>query len=255
MIKDIEKQSDAFMRAGANPFMSDYRRALEEIAMKYDDIVARGGNIDGLADKWREQAEALEAVKDKFATMADVFEMAGDQLAEQLVKFATAGEFSFKGLISGLVKELQIYAAQKTARLLMEAAFEGIMAFIDEKNSARHSKNATLALKGAGIMGAFVAGSGLAGMAHSGMTSIPEDGTWLLKKNERVVDSETNKDLKNFLKGGGKPNIVVSPQFYNSDEESVRRALPDLEQTIINVVSTNISSNGQINGVIRSYAN
>ncbi|EEY97765.1 transglycosylase SLT domain-containing protein [Acinetobacter johnsonii] len=39
----------------------------------------------------------------------------------------------------------------------------------------------------------------LSGMAHDGINNIPKEGTWLLDKGERVVDSRTNSDLKNYL--------------------------------------------------------
>ncbi|HII3774375.1 TPA: tape measure protein [Pasteurella multocida] len=39
----------------------------------------------------------------------------------------------------------------------------------------------------------------LSGQAHSGIDNIPREGTWLLDKGERVVDSRTNQDLKKFL--------------------------------------------------------
>ncbi len=41
------------------------------------------------------------------------------------------------------------------------------------------------------------------GMAHNGIDNIPKEGTWLLDKGERVVDSRTNADLKNYLANGG----------------------------------------------------
>lgn len=37
------------------------------------------------------------------------------------------------------------------------------------------------------------------GMAHSGIDSVPETGTWLLKKGERVVTAETSQRLDNTL--------------------------------------------------------
>lgn len=43
------------------------------------------------------------------------------------------------------------------------------------------------------------AAGSLAGMAHDGIDSIPKEGTWLLDKGERVVDSRTNADLKQYL--------------------------------------------------------
>lgn len=48
-----------------------------------------------------------------------------------------------------------------------------------------------------------IQGVALSGMAHDGIDNIPKEGTWLLDKGERVVDSRTNADLKNYLANGG----------------------------------------------------
>lgn len=48
-------------------------------------------------------------------------------------------------------------------------------------------------------MAAAIGTLAVAGMAHDGIDSVPETGTWLLKKGERVVTSETSKRLDNTL--------------------------------------------------------
>lgn len=52
----------------------------------------------------------------------------------------------------------------------------------------------------------------IAGMAHDGIDNIPKEGTWLLDKGERVVDSRTNSDLKNYLANSQSSgaNIVIN---------------------------------------------
>lgn len=66
----------------------------------------------------------------------------------------------------------------------------------------------TLAQKfagGAAVMAALtpalstIASVSIDGMAHDGIDNVPKEGTWLLDKGERVVDSRTNADLKNYL--------------------------------------------------------
>jgi hypothetical protein len=47
------------------------------------------------------------------------------------------------------------------------------------------------------------------GMAHDGIDNIPSEGTWLLDKGERVVDSRTNSDLKNYLSNNKSGNGVT----------------------------------------------
>ncbi len=57
----------------------------------------------------------------------------------------------------------------------------------------------------------------LTGMAHDGIDNIPKEGTWLLDKGERVVDSRTNADLKNMIanqnNNGPQININVPPGY------------------------------------------
>jgi len=57
---------------------------------------------------------------------------------------------------------------------------------------------------------ATIATVSIDGMAHDGIDNIPKEGTWLLDKGERVVDSRTNGDLKDFIANGGSaPNVNV----------------------------------------------
>lgn len=61
----------------------------------------------------------------------------------------------------------------------------------------------------------LVAGQALSGMAHDGIDDIPKEGTWLLDKGERVVDSRTNADLKSFLaSGSGSGGGTIIQHFY-----------------------------------------
>jgi hypothetical protein len=55
------------------------------------------------------------------------------------------------------------------------------------------------ALATTGPMAAAIAALSFAGMAHDGIDSVPETGTWLLKKGERVVTADTSQKLDNTL--------------------------------------------------------
>lgn len=67
----------------------------------------------------------------------------------------------------------------------------------------------------------IIAGQTIAGMAHDGIDNIPKEGTWLLDKGERVVDSRTNADLKNMIanqnNNGPQININV-PAGYTAEQ-------------------------------------
>lgn len=68
-------------------------------------------------------------------------------------------------------------------------------------------------------MVAGVASAALAGMAHDGIDSVPETGTWLLQKGERVTTAETSAKLDRTLDrlsaagfggSGGAPQINIT---------------------------------------------
>ncbi|MDH5819496.1 hypothetical protein [Acinetobacter pseudolwoffii] len=67
----------------------------------------------------------------------------------------------------------------------------------------------------------LIAGQTIAGMAHDGIDNIPKEGTWLLDKGERVIDSRTNADLKNMIanNNGGSPQININvPPGYTAEQ-------------------------------------
>jgi len=67
----------------------------------------------------------------------------------------------------------------------------------------------------------------LTGMAHSGIDSVPREGTWLLDKGERVVTSNTSAKLDKTLdrvqqaqssNTANSPNVNLNPNFVIVDE-------------------------------------
>ena len=93
-----------------------------------------------------------------------------------------------------------------------------------------------MAIGNAAMIGAETV-AGIAGQAHAGIDNIPREGTWLLDRGERVVDSRTNQDLKQYLQrmngqgGGGRsmqityaPRIQVEAQSGATEEDGRRLA-------------------------------
>lgn len=90
----------------------------------------------------------------------------------------------------------------------------------------------------------IIAGQTIEGMAHDGIDNIPKEGTWLLDKGERVVDSRTNADLKDYLaKGGGSGGDVnitvnvtdsgVTTQSNQSDQKQLGQMIGNAVRTVI----------------------
>lgn len=83
------------------------------------------------------------------------------------------------------------------------------------------------------------AGSGLTGMAHNGIDSVPSTGTWLLEKGERVMTADTSarldSTLENLRKNGldstlSKPGFGTGVQNVNSDNSSKTTIHAPIEQ-------------------------
>lgn len=269
--KGVSRDSKEFqgIGAGAKTELGAYYDQIANSKMPFEDWATNLGsfldNLDTLKETFAEIGVDFDEFKKKGEDAFNVSAIGGSveellglvegPLTEALTKFAQTGEMNFGEFISSLMKTLQAYAAQKTAHLLMEAAYHGIMAIVEPDKG--HGTKAAEAATGAAIMGSFVLGSGLANMAHDGMGYIPEDGTWLLQKGERVVNDDTNKGLSKMVSewNEGKQSTIgsMTVNINNSDEAGVKKALPDLKKTIIEAVQADISSNGGIRKAILNY--
>lgn len=99
----------------------------------------------------------------------------------------------------------------------------------------------------------MIAAQTLTGMAHSGIDHIPEDGTWLLKKGERVIDDRTNADLKDFLqtsnKSGGNINVNVPVNVGGGDisEEDGKEVGAMIKQSVLSILDEQMRPGGKLN--------
>ena len=87
-------------------------------------------------------------------------------------------------------------------------------------------------------------------MAHDGINNIPEEGTWLLNKGERVLNPEQNKDLTNYLSDRQAANTqnqpMESPQVnvrvmnsWDDSEYYNALAAPQGEKIVMNIIKRN----------------
>lgn len=75
---------------------------------------------------------------------------------------------------------------------------------------------ATVAMETANIVSTIQSIS-LVGMAHDGIANVPEEGTWLLNKGERVLNPQDNKAFTNMINnGGGGGDITIQVNVTDS---------------------------------------
>lgn len=138
-----------------------------------------------------------------------------------------------RGKQSGTYKAL--FAMSKAfnvaqATLNLQSAIMGAMNSPDNVTVAqKFASMAAVASAGVQLLSSITSIT-MSGQAHAGIDYIPREGTWLLDRGERVVDSRTNADLKQYLSknnggsGGGSSvsvNIPLSIQSEGSGSAGV----------------------------------
>lgn len=219
----------------AAPATEEYRKTMERISKASVQEAPRFGGIDASVggasgelirvaeaqkelDKWHStQLEMQKKLLDEKEINEQTY---ADRVAEINKTNATRLEDIQAGYTSASLSMFSDLAGQ-SAQLLQSIGQEGSLAyktlFIASKAAAMAQAviNTELAAtkamaEGGMIMGipaatairavgyasvAMIAGQTLAGMAHDGIDRVPETGTWLLQKGERVVTASTSAKL------------------------------------------------------------
>lgn len=108
---------------------------------------------------------------------------------------------------------------------------------------------ASVAAATAGIV-STIASANISGQAHDGIMSIPEDGTWNLKKGERVTTAETSAKLDATLdrinRGGGNNSGVVVNLMESKDRAGrVEEGRGPNNEEIINIWVADLMGDGK----------
>ncbi|HKR45545.1 MAG TPA: phage tail tape measure protein [Paraburkholderia sp.] len=156
---------------------------------------------DGLADTFMSILDGTKSVGDAFA---DLGAMLVKEIVGALVKMA-AQWIVYQGVVLLTGKATQASAAVTLVANAQATAFQASLAAF-ASTAAIPIVGPILAPAAAASAAAFaaplVAGvstAALAGMAHDGIDSIPETGTWLLQKGERVTTADTSAKLDRTL--------------------------------------------------------
>ncbi|HCF2711639.1 TPA: phage tail tape measure protein, partial [Pseudomonas aeruginosa] len=152
---------------------------------------------DGIASMIMDGESLADVFKNIAQTMATSIINALAQMAAQWLVYQAVQLVSGKAAQASAASTL-IANAQATAFQAQLAAFASTAAI----PIVGPLLAPAAAASAAGITAPMVAGvaaSALAGMAHDGLDAVPETGTWLLQKGERVTTAETSAKLDRTL--------------------------------------------------------
>jgi len=231
----IEARQDVGNTSLSSAFIQNEREYVENILFN--------GMSEEQASYVRDLANETAVLTEQLNDLHGAFTALESPISNFFSNFAQTGKLDFSSLAQGMLQALQIYAAQKTAHLLMESAYEYALGFGKSLNpltaslAPAHYASGAAYASNAAIMGSFVLGSGLAGMAHDGISEIPSDGTWLLQKKERIVAADTNQDLKQMISNynatggtGVRDVIIQTPDFdsFENNEAKTRKIVQNM---------------------------
>ncbi|KAF0804934.1 lambda family phage tail tape measure protein [Alcanivorax xiamenensis] len=156
-----------------------YRDRLAEIDEEYNQKASELAKNRQLVERQIMQ-EQLGNAANLFGSMADIAKVfADEQSGVYKTMFAISKAFSIAESIMAINTAI--------AKASVAGPFPANLAAM-----------ATVASATAGLVGTIQSVQ-FSGMAHDGLDFIPQEGTWLLDRGERVVDARTNSDLKQYL--------------------------------------------------------
>ncbi|MGJ8522300.1 hypothetical protein R84981_000985 [Carnimonas sp. R-84981] len=236
-----------------------YETETEHLKAAYDQRLQLTADFYAQQDQMRENwknglneafADYNEKATDIAGQTAQLVTGVMDNMTDAIVDGIRHGGISLETLgdignevIDGVLKMLVQYGVQMAANAVLgetlgasataaSAAQAGLLATAWSPAAAMASLasfggNAAPAIAGVTTTLATTHGLALAGMAHSGIDSVPEDGTWLLQKGERVTTAETSAKLDATLSriDSGRRDGATQPKvnIYNNNGSRVRQ--------------------------------
>lgn len=255
MFSELAKIDDA-----ASQLESWYTTQLEMLAK----FRAKGAYLNSQAD---EKDEALRA---DYNARQDAIEN-----ARQMAKLA-AGEEFFGNLASVTKTFFGENSKLYKAAFAVEKAYAIAKALINVPKAYSDAYAATVGIPVIGPALAPIAGGvaaaaqvaqaamignvNLSGQAHDGIDSVPETGTWLLEKGERVTTSETSAKLDatldNIQRGNNSNSSASGNVIVNINEDASKagqvKESQNNDQRVIDIFVANVMGDGQAASVIQN---
>lgn len=234
------------------------REALAERVLLQEDYYNRVDSLqnDGVTGFISGVATQAEASMDLYGTMQSVGAETFHNLTDAITEWAETGKLDAQGLAASFIQSvghaLLSYAAAQVAMAGL-SAFSAMIG-IPFVGPAVAPGAAIAATAAAGVMMTAV-GSALDGQAHDGIDYVPADGTWNLKKGERVTTSQTSAKLDRTLErvSQGSNNGQSEAPVINLIEDASRAGQVNRrqlsEQDVIDIYVANIRGERELHQV------
>ena len=197
-----EKQNEELLEINGS-FWERYLQAAQDNLTNFDELA--GNMLENFTGRF---GDAFESMVFDAETLGEAVADLGEGMARSIVN--ALGEMAAQWLAYQAVQLLVGKSTQASAGIQLVA---NAQATAFQASLAAFASTAAIPITGpalapaaaaaaAGLTAPMVAGvasAALSGMAHDGIDSVPETGTWLLQKGERVTTAETSAKLDSTL--------------------------------------------------------
>ncbi|ATY01628.1 phage tail tape measure C-terminal domain-containing protein [Klebsiella aerogenes] len=235
-----DKKKDALQKS-----LDERLKIQEEYYKSLDELQKDGvaGFVSGVSDQ-------AAAYSNLYENMQQVGAQTFSSLTDMVITWAETGKLNAQDFAATFIQSVGAALLQYAAAQVALAALSAFTAWIGVPyiGPAVASTQAIAAAAAAGVFMTAI-GSALHGQAHDGIDSVPETGTWLLQKGERVTTAKTSAKLDATLDrvskdsaGGKLPDVRIST-VVNGDPD--QRTLALLKETQKQAVqeALNVSAN------------
>lgn len=253
--QDYDRWSLENDRSNSQLGLKNERVRVEQDIMTSDAYSTDDERYEALLEAHQEYRDAMAAIDVDYNTQAK--ELAQIQYEDQLHLYSSLLSQSSQvwGTMTEMVKDSKGEQSKTyKAMFLAQQAIAIGQAIISTELAAMQPLAqmgvfgipASLLIRGMGYASVgIIAAQTVAGMAHDGIDNIPKEGTWLLDKGERVVDSRTNSDLKNYLsasKSGSGVNVNINiPPGYTAKQSRTENGITvDIVEQIVDQKLNNV---------------
>ncbi|WP_241569404.1 phage tail tape measure protein [Rosenbergiella collisarenosi] len=192
---EMESEWSSGISESLQNFVNDSQNYYQQAADATTSLL--GTAVSSIGDNLTDVIAGTENLKDAFSNiMADIGKTVIDQLAQMAAQWLVyegvqllTGKATQASASSMTVANAQAMSALAQINAYASAAAVPYFGYLDAPLAAAQAAAITQPLV------AVASASSLAGMAHDGLDSVPETGTWLLQKGERVTTAQTSAKL------------------------------------------------------------